>query len=80
MSINLLDNSLNVEVYFESSDSEFCDNICVRFWESCPEEERIFRSEETNIFITAEQARILAFMLLEQAQQSDGDCSGDHGE
>lgn len=74
MSLNLLDNTLNVQVFYEKSDSEFCDNICVRFWESCPDDERIFRHDETNIFITADQARILANLLLEEAIKSDGDC------
>jgi hypothetical protein len=75
MSLNFLDDTLNVDVFYEKNDREFCDNICVRFWESCPDEERLFIHDETNIYLTPEQARALARLLLEAAEQSDQNCS-----
>ncbi len=80
MSLNILDDTLNVDVFYEKIDSEYHDNICIRFWESCPDEERIFIHDETNIFITPDQARSIAFLLLEAAHKSDQNGSGDAGE
>ena len=80
MSLNILDDTLNIDVFYEDFDSAFCDNVCIRFWESCPDEERIFIHEETNIFLTTDQARSLALLLLEAAHKSDEYCSGDHSE
>lgn len=74
MSLNFLDDTLNVEVFYEKTDSDFCDNVCIRFWESCPDEERLFVHDETNIYITPAQARSLAHLLLEQAEKSDTNC------
>lgn len=71
MKISLLDNSLIVEVYFEKNDSEYDDNVCISFMESCEEEECIFKAYETNIFLTPIQARELAMALLQVAQESD---------
>lgn len=56
MSIWLLENSLKVNIYYDESDSEYDDNICICIVEDCPEEEKIFRADETNIYLTAEQA------------------------
>jgi len=56
MSIWLLDNSLKVNIYYDTGDSEYDDNICVCIVEDCPEEEKIFRADETNIYLTPEQA------------------------
>lgn len=80
MSLNFLDDTLNVDVIYEDNDSGFCDNICIRFWESCPDEERVFIHEETNLFITPAQARDFAMLLLHAAQKSDTNCSGDAAE
>ena len=77
MSLNFLDDTLNVDVFYDHVDSEFCDNVCIRFWESCPDEERIFVNEETNIFVTPQEARDLAMLLLQAAQKSDQNCTGD---
>lgn len=70
MSLLLLDDTLSVEVYFEASDNQFSDNVCIRLWESCPEDEKIFIADETNIFITRDQAYQLAMMLLEAVDAS----------
>ncbi|MEN4013585.1 MAG: hypothetical protein ROW48_16240 [Bellilinea sp.] len=74
MSLNLLDDTLNIQIFFEETDREYCDNICVRFWESCPEEEKLFVADETNLYITPDQARKIAAMLLAAVQQSETNC------
>jgi len=56
MSIRLLDNSLQVSIYYDECDCDYEDNICISIVEDCPEEEKIFRHDETNIYLTAEQA------------------------
>ncbi len=61
--VYLLDDSLSVEVFFEGCDREFGDAICVHIAESCPEDERVFRFEETNLYLTASQARALVNAL-----------------
>jgi len=43
----------------------------VRIKEECPEEEKIFYAGETNIYLTAEQARQLASLLTQIADQSN---------
>ena len=56
MSIRLLENSLKVNIYYDECDCEYDDNICVSIVEDCPEEEKIFRAVETNMYLTTEQA------------------------
>ena len=56
MAIKLLDNSLKVNIYYDEKDCAYDDNICVSIVEDCPEEEKIFRANETNIYLTPEQA------------------------
>lgn len=64
MFVFLLDNSLRVEVYCEEMDSEFEDNICVSFVETCPDDEKIFRAGETNIYLTPKQAEQFGSLLM----------------
>jgi len=71
MYLYLLDESLSVDVYYEKSDDQFSDNICIHFWESCPEEEKVFLAEETHLFLTPDQARQLAGLLLAAADASE---------
>jgi hypothetical protein len=66
MAIMILDDTLKVEIYFDEPDRTFSDNICLCIVEDCPEDERIFRHGETNIYLTAEQAADLA-QALQQA-------------
>jgi hypothetical protein len=65
----ILDDTVRVRVYYEKEDCRFEDNICISFFESCPEDEKIFRADETNIFLTPEQARKLC-MALQKASGS----------
>lgn len=70
MILHLLDDSLQVQVFFEEPDCDFADNVCISFVEDCPEEEKLFIHDETNMFITPEQAEALARQLLTAAEQS----------
>lgn len=70
MAIYLLDNSLKIEIVYEASDGEYDDNIRVQIIEECPDEEKIFRHDETNLYLTPEQANILARLLDNAAQAS----------
>lgn len=70
MPIYLLDETLSVKVYYDQVDCEYEDNICISILEDCPDEEKIFRAGETNIYLTREQARQLGRALLEVADES----------
>jgi hypothetical protein len=70
MSLYLLDDTLSVDVYYEKCDQDYSDNICVRLWESCPEEEKVLRAGVTNIFLTPGQATALANLLLAAVKNS----------
>ena len=70
--LELLDDSLQVSVFYERTDSDFDDDICICFREECPEDEKIFRAGETNIFLTPDQANQFALLLIEAAKQSLG--------
>jgi activator of HSP90 ATPase len=73
MKINLLDGTLIVEVFFDQQDQAFGDNICLRIKESCPDDEKLFRAEESNLYLTPQQAGLLADALLKAAKTSLGD-------
>jgi hypothetical protein len=73
MDILLLDETIRVKVYFEPSDADFSDNICMCFEEACPEEEKIFRAAKTHVYLTREQARMLALALYQAADRSQVD-------
>jgi hypothetical protein len=70
MAIYLLDNSLKVNIFFEEFDSGFDDNICISFCEDCPEEERVFRADETNLYLTKDEATQFAIALLQAIAES----------
>ncbi|HZW03130.1 MAG TPA: hypothetical protein VFF68_04340 [Anaerolineaceae bacterium] len=70
MAIFLVDETLRIEVRYEPEDEDLRDNICLCILEDCPDEERLFRAEETNIYLTARQARELAEALLNAAEHS----------
>lgn len=70
MALQLLNGSLKIEIFFDRSDKEYEDNICVCLHEFGPEDEKILYAGETNIFINADQARELAKMLVTAADHS----------
>ncbi|MBW6472453.1 MAG: hypothetical protein K0B14_04960 [Anaerolineaceae bacterium] len=71
MQIKLLGGELLVNICYENSDKEFDDNICLSFNEPCLDDTRIFRAAETNLYITPQEARELAEILLKAADASD---------
>jgi len=73
MAINLLDDTLSVEVYYDQSDCEYEDNICISILEDCPDEEKVFRAGQTNLYLTRDQARKLGQALLAAAEESCGE-------
>jgi len=70
MAIEILNGSLNVDIFFDNGDKEYDDNICVVLKEFGPEDEKILYAGETDIFITPDEARKLAEMLLAAAETS----------
>jgi len=70
MGISLLDNSLNVEVYFEKTDADLEDNICLCITETCHEDEKLFRAAQTNVFLTVKEAHTLAQALVDAVDAS----------
>lgn len=76
MSISLLDGGLKINIYYDKSDREFDDDICIQIIEECPEEERVLKFEETNLYITPDQACLL-ILALRRAMDSYRDSSQD---
>jgi hypothetical protein len=70
MAIEILNGSLKIDVYFDKNDKEYDDNICMCLKESGPEDEKILYAGETDIFITPDEARKLAEMLIAAAETS----------
>jgi hypothetical protein len=70
MAVEILNGSLKIDIFFDKSDKEYDDNICVCLKEFGPEDEKILYAGETDLFITAEEARKLAEMLTEAAERS----------
>jgi hypothetical protein len=69
--IFLLDDSISIEIFFSSEDRDLEDNICAVITECCPEEEKIFKHEESHIFLPRLQARELAAALSTAVQESE---------
>lgn len=61
--ITLLDGSLTLNIFYEVSDREFEDDICLCFTEDCPEDEKVFKADETSIFLTPEEAALIVLEL-----------------
>ena len=78
MSIFLLDNTLQIDIFYDCDNHDLEDNICVAIIERCPPQERLLRAGETHIFLTADQARQLAEALLATTHNSHSD-TGDQG-
>ncbi|NCF67060.1 MAG: hypothetical protein GWP61_13880 [Chloroflexi bacterium] len=74
MPVSLLENSLKVDIFFEESDQDFEDDICISIREDCPDEEKIFRADETNIFVTPDQACLLVLALQRALENYRSSC------
>ena len=68
--VHLLDESLLVEVFYSCEDADLEDNICLKISESCPEEEKVFRHDESHLYLTRAQALALAEALVEAVKKS----------
>ena len=80
MKISLLDDSLKLHIYFDEIDCEFGDNICVSISEDCPDDEKVFRADETNLYLTPQQARKIASALNRAAKDSEAYCAGEEND
>ena len=69
--IYLLDDSLQVEIFYEKDDGGYTDNICMKIIESCIEEEKVFRHDENHLYLTPEQAKALAEAFTRAVQSSE---------
>ncbi len=63
MTISILDNSLQLRVFFDADESRFEDDICLCIRERCPAEEKLFIADETNIYLKPEEAALLILEL-----------------
>ncbi len=70
MTIELLNGSLKIEIFYDRRDKDYDDNICMCIKESGPEEEKVLYAGETNLYINPDDARRLAKMLLDAADHS----------
>jgi len=68
--IYILDDSLEIEIFFDKDDCGYADNICLKITESCKDEEKIFRHDENNLYLTPEQAQALASALTSAVEKS----------
>jgi hypothetical protein len=71
--ITLLDGSLKLRIYYDDGDSEFEDDICLSFREDSVEAEQLFRADETNVYITPEQAALIILELSRALEAARGD-------
>lgn len=68
--IYLLDDSLSIEIFFESNDCDLEDNICIKVIESCPEDEKVLKHDVSHIYVTPGQAHDLANALKDAVEKS----------
>lgn len=69
MTIHLLEDTLEIDIFYECEDQDLEDNICISVIERCPPEEKIFRAGETHIYLTSHEACILGEALLSMADK-----------
>ena len=70
MALELMNGSMTVEIFYDQRDKDYEDNICICLKESGPEDERVLYADETNLYITPEDARELADLLMKAADLS----------
>jgi hypothetical protein len=66
----LLDGSLEVEIYFYDDGEGYEDNIYLSFSENCPDEQKVFKVDSTQLNITPSQATHLIEALTNAIQES----------
>ncbi len=80
MKILLLDGTLKIDIFFEQKDCEYGDNVCLSVVEKCPDDEKVFRGDETNLYLTPKQARKLAEAFIKAAEASEKYCSANESD
>ncbi len=73
MTIFLLEETLQVDIFYECEDEDLEDNICVSIVERCPPAERILRAGKTFLYLTSDEAQALGELLLKAANHSEKD-------
>ena len=71
MTLHLLDDTLQINIFYECEDEDLEDNVCISVVEHCPPDEQLFRAGETHIFLTPDEARTLGKALLDAANHSE---------
>ncbi len=71
MTVHLLEDTLQIEIFYEREDQDLEDNICISIIESCPPTERLLIAGETHIYLTPGEARELGEALLAAANHSE---------
>lgn len=71
MSIYLLEETLQIDIFYECEDQDLEDNICISIVERCAPEERLLCAGETNLYLTPQEARQLGEALIEASHHSD---------
>ena len=71
MTFHLLDETLQIDIFYECEDEDLEDNVCISIVEQCPPEERLLRVGETHIYLTPDEARILGEALVAAANHSN---------
>ena len=70
MTFHSLDDSLQIDIFYECEDNDLEDNICIAIVERCPPNERLLQAGETHIYLTPDEARVLGEALLIAANHS----------
>ncbi len=76
MTLHLLDDTLQIDIFYECDDMDLEDNVCLSVVERCPPSEQLFRAGETHIFLTPDEARTLGEALLAAADHSESTPGG----
>ena len=71
MIFHLLDETLQIAIFYDCEDEDLEDNVCISIVEDCPHDERLFRAGETHIYLTSDEARVLGEALLVAANHSE---------
>jgi len=70
MIFHLLDETLQIDIFYECEDEDLEDNVCISIVEDCPHDERLLRAGVTHIYLTPDEARDLGEALLAAANHS----------
>lgn len=69
MAVKILEDSITFEAFIDHEDAGFEDDVCLRFTETCPEDEKVFYGGENNLYVTRDQARKIAMEILKALEE-----------